>query len=220
LIGFVYDECDPQERREIERHLEGCDTCRQEIGGLRAVREDLLAWNVPEPESVWRPFVQPRVAPIWRDIPAWALAAAAGVMFAIGAAGGVATHVWLSRTGSAPIEARATLGAPGSSMPVQVVPVSSPGVTAADLTALEQRVYGRLRAEMDQRVRLVSTHDDAAHLVNADLAAEVRALRAWQQDQTNLNLQITRDIGDTVQRQTELGRRMMAQSNASMPPAR
>jgi uncharacterized protein YfaP (DUF2135 family) len=55
---------------------------------------------------------------------------------------------------------------------------------------------------------------------NADLAAEVRALRAWQQDQTNLNLQITRDIGDTVQRQTELGRRMMAQSNASMPPAR
>jgi hypothetical protein len=28
----------------------------------------------------------------------WALAAAASVMFAVGAAGGVVTHVWLSRT--------------------------------------------------------------------------------------------------------------------------
>ena len=61
LIGFVYDECDAAERRTIEEHLETCPTCRREIAGLRGVRQDLLAWSVPEHESVWRPVVPPHV---------------------------------------------------------------------------------------------------------------------------------------------------------------
>jgi hypothetical protein len=222
LIGYLYDECAPGERREVERHLEGCDTCRQEIAGLQSVREDLLAWRVPEQESVWRPLVAPRVAPSLRDVPMWALAAAASVMFAVGAAGGVATHVWLSRTPAAApaaVEARANAVMPDPAPTVALVPVSQTnGISPADLSALEQRVYARMRAEMDQRVRLVSTHTDAR--AGDDLAAEVRALRAWQQDQTNLNLQFTRDIGDAFQRTTDLGRRMVASQSAGLPPAR
>src|SRR5262245_17460959 len=93
LIGYVYEESDPAERRAIEDHLASCETCRTEIDGLRAVRSDLLAWDVPEYESVWRPFVQPRVAPSWRDIPAWAMAAAASLMLVSGLAGGAVTEL-------------------------------------------------------------------------------------------------------------------------------
>ena len=50
LIGYVYDECDPAERAEIEAHLESCHTCRREIRGLKGVRQDLLAWDVPANE--------------------------------------------------------------------------------------------------------------------------------------------------------------------------
>ena len=86
LIGFVYDDCDPAEQREIERHVDGCDTCRREIGALRNVRQDLLAWDVPSHEPIWRPLVPAPIVSSWRQIPVWTLAAAASVMFAVGAA--------------------------------------------------------------------------------------------------------------------------------------
>src|SRR5436190_276553 len=94
LIGYVYDECDPGEKRLVEAHLQTCETCREEIGGLRSVRTDLLAWDVPEHGSVWTPFVKARPAPSWRDVPLWAMAAAASLVFLVGAAGGVATQAF------------------------------------------------------------------------------------------------------------------------------
>jgi len=217
LIGYVYDECDADERREISQHLGTCDTCRHEIAGLKSVRQDLLAWDVPEPKAVWHPFVQPRVAPSWRDVPAWALATAASVMFAIGAAGGVVTHLWLTRTPvAAAVTAQTTTPAAATLVPVSQP--SAPAVNPADLDALEQRLYRRLHAEMDQQVRLVSTHG-ASMARQEDLAAEVRALRTFQQDQTNFNLQFSRDIGDAFQRINDQGRRMSLQ-NASLQPGR
>jgi hypothetical protein len=150
LIGYVYDEGDPRERAEIERHLETCAACRDEIRGLRSVRQDLLAWDVPAHESVWKPFAPARVAPSWRLVPAWALAAAASVMFLIGAAGGVVTHAFMEP--QAP--ARAQAAAPASA-PVHVVPA---GIGRADLEAMRAQIVSTMRAEMDSRVRLVSTH--------------------------------------------------------------
>src|SRR5207244_3539312 len=55
LIGYVYDECDAGEKRLVEAHLQTCETCREEIGGLRRVRTDLLAWDVPDHGSAWTP---------------------------------------------------------------------------------------------------------------------------------------------------------------------
>ena len=95
LIGYVYDECDRHERQEIEAHLETCHVCRREITGLRDVRQDLLAWDVPEMPSVWRPFAPQRAPITWRDVPTWMLAAAASLVLLAGAAGGVATHALL-----------------------------------------------------------------------------------------------------------------------------
>ena len=88
LIDYLYDEASPTGRREVERHLEGCGECRDELRAFRNVREDLLAWGVPNPPSVWTPFAPAPVVPWHKQVPAWALAAAASLMFVLGSAGG------------------------------------------------------------------------------------------------------------------------------------
>jgi Putative zinc-finger len=196
LIGFVYDECDPGERQEVARHLEGCGDCRREISALRGVRQDLLAWDVPNHESVWRPFVAAPGLPSWRQIPVWLLAAAASVMFAVGAAGGVATHLALSRDPGTPAQA-----ARGASAQTPV-PIS-----ATDLAALEDRVYARIR-ETDQRVRLMSAHvaqQSTAQSVSlgpipADLMQELRYLRELQAAQNKLNFELVSEVGNLTSR--------------------
>ena len=145
LIGFIYDECDAGERRTIEEHVEACPTCRTEIAALRDVREDLLAWRVPVHEPIWRPLpvAATPVAPWWRQVPAWALAAAASVMFFSGVAGGAIAAAWL-RPASAPVSARVT--------------DDRPVVTAQQLTQTEQRILQLMRQELsgiDQRVQRV-----------------------------------------------------------------
>src|SRR5215468_6876320 len=89
LLAYLYDEADSAERQRVEAHLATCERCREELAGLRSVRSDLLAWDVPEHESVWKPFTPARPAWSWREVPTWSLAAAALVMLTLGAAGGI-----------------------------------------------------------------------------------------------------------------------------------
>jgi putative zinc finger protein len=140
LIGYVYDECEPPERRAIESHLDECADCRAEIGALRRVRQDLLAWDVPAHEPVWRPFAPAPIVPWYRQVPAWAMAAAAGVMFLIGAAGGVVTHAMLPQE-------RAVVATAPASTPT-LVPI---GVTPTQLSEAEQRMVQMMRAELNKR---------------------------------------------------------------------
>ncbi len=153
LIGFVYDECDAGDRRQIEGHLESCATCRQEIAGLRSVREDLLAWSVPEHEPVWRPLPVAVATPWWRQTPGWAFAAAASVVLMAGVAGGAATQA---------------LRAPE--------PVAPAGVTAAQLDAVEAQILQLMRSELD-RVRLAAPAG-----VPAALAGDRAATAAFERE--------------------------------------
>jgi anti-sigma factor RsiW len=150
LIGYLYEECDAEERRQVETHLESCPTCRAEIGGLQSVRTDLLAWNVPEHSPIWRPMPAAVAPPVvwWRQTPGWALAAAAAVVLAAGLAGGAATR----------------LMTPAPAQP-QVA-----GVTADELNAVQQQIVSMLRAELD-RVRAAS----AAETTGSPLAAQTLA---------------------------------------------
>lgn len=173
LIGYVYDECDAAERQVIEDHLSSCPTCRHEIRGLRSVRQDLLAWDVPSSQPVWRPVPEPRPESPWRAVPAWAMAAAAGAILAVGAAGGAAMHAIL------PAEPATVAQAP---QPAAAAPVVSP----AELAAFEERMVARLRREFEDRARAVSAPSVQPATDAADLARRVTMLTARQDEMFGL----------------------------------
>jgi hypothetical protein len=167
LIGYVYDECDPLEQRRVEEHLESCATCREEIAALRDVRQDLQSWRVPPHDTIWRPFVAVPVTPWWRQVPGWALAAAASVMFAAGAAGGAMVHAWLPSSAETHVETAAVARTPKA-------------VTASDLSDAEKRIVQLMRDELggiDERVKLAARQTPAVTTVaDRSLANEVHGL--------------------------------------------
>jgi hypothetical protein len=192
LIGYVYDECDPAERRAIDEHLQACHTCRGEIGALRKVRQDLLAWDVPEHTPVWRPLAPPRAKSAWGEIPAWAMAAAAAVLLVVGAAGGAVTYAFLPHA-NAPVVAAATAPDP-------------------EVAALSQRV-AELEKARDEVARVTASAPDrdassssVSQVVAAqnDLARQVRAIAQRQDDMDRDLMRTTLDTAGMVQRQRGL----------------
>jgi len=179
LIEYVYNECDAGERDRMQRHLDTCDECRAEVTSLRSVREDLLAWDVPAHESVWRPFTPAPVAIAWwRQVPAWAMAAAAGLVIVSGAAGGAALQAFMPA--QQPQTVQTTLAA-------NATPVS-----AADLSAAEQRWLAMLREQVgavDARVDRASvrTQPVAFTADNHDaLVGELERLRGVNKELVEL----------------------------------
>ena len=161
LLDYVYDECDAAERRRVDQHLEACDACREEISSLRAVRLNLLAWNVPEHGSVWEPFAPARTTPWWREVPVWALSAAASVMFLLGLGGGLASRqLMLAHATVAP-------------------PAQTSGVSQADLAAMEQRLLGAVQVKLAQQAPAVAparVQEVNADMSHQQLMKEVRSL--------------------------------------------
>jgi hypothetical protein len=143
LLAYLYAESDPEERQRVEAHLASCEGCREELAGLRSVREDLLAWDVPDHESVWKPFTPARPVWSWRDVPTWMMAAAAVVVLALGATGSVAANALIAKSAASarpgPVLMTAGLpSAPGLVGPTK--PPTATAVTRADLAALEARL--------------------------------------------------------------------------------
>jgi anti-sigma factor RsiW len=152
LLAYLYGESDPEERRRVESHLESCESCRDELAGLRSVREDLLAWDVPDHGSVWKPFTPARPVWSWRDLPASTMAAAAVVVMALGATGSVAANALLAKSAQVerPVPALMTAGLPAAPGGVSVrKPAVASTVTPAELAALEARVLD----EVNRRVQ-------------------------------------------------------------------
>lgn len=142
LVSYLYDECEPNERRLISAHVAVCSGCAEELTSLSATREQLAMWSPPDaqlgfrvvsdapPSNVLRP---PRW---WRQpMPAWAQAAAAALIFATG--------VTLGALRGATAPAASATAQPGTLAPAAV---TTAGVTQGDLAALERR----LRGEMSQ----------------------------------------------------------------------
>ena len=156
LLDYLYDACSADERRCVEAHLEGCDSCRDEISSLRAVRLDLLAWNVPDHGSVWKPFAPAQARPWYREVPAWALAIAASLVFLVGFGGGmVARHL-------APRQTASIMTAPS------LMPQLAATPTRADINAMEKRILATMQAQIDQRLLPVAAHVRASSDVSRD----------------------------------------------------
>jgi hypothetical protein len=199
LIGFVFDDCDPTERRAIEDHLSSCPACRREIRGLRSARQDLLAWDVPAHEPVWRPMAPARAESLWRALPAWAMTAAAGATLMIGAAGGAATYALLPQ----PAQPVARVAEPGPAA------IGSPDLAA--LAAIEARVLELMRAELDDRVSMVSAGiaAPAAGRSDADmreLASRIDMLRSRQEEMSGILSYVATETIGIRSRQSDVER--------------
>ena len=164
LAGYLYDECEPDERAAIAAHVAVCAACAAELAALESTRAHLASWAPPEADlgfqivrgDTVRPetgrILQPAFAPAtwWRQpIPGWAQAAAAVLIFAAGISIGVARDGAMSggaqRTAAAPAAApRVPSSVEGQAQAAAATAATA--VSAQDLAALEQR----LRAEIVQ----------------------------------------------------------------------
>src|SRR2546430_197732 len=45
LVSYLYDECEPPQRRAISAHIAICSACAEEAAGLTATREQLALWS-------------------------------------------------------------------------------------------------------------------------------------------------------------------------------
>ena len=201
LLAYLYNEGDLEERRRVESHLETCEACRDELAGLRSVREDLLAWDVPDHQSVWKPFTPARPVWSWRDVPAWTMAAAAAVMLALGATGSVAANALIAMS-ARPAPVLMTAGVPVMPSVNPAKPIVATALTPADLAAFEQRVLDEVshRAQpTPARASLSSSDQEQLFKVLLDLN---NALANGQKDVNTLKARVN-DLSATVAQLTQ-----------------
>src|SRR4029453_15752012 len=86
IVAFLYDELEPEPRRDFNAHLLTCTVCRDEVAGLRAVPTSLGRWEPPAITSLQAPAPETSRPAWWHAVPAWAQVAAA-LLFLGGSAG-------------------------------------------------------------------------------------------------------------------------------------
>ena len=155
LMAYLYDEITPADREAFDIHLTTCARCRVELNGLGGVRAQLLHWAPPHyrdhpaitGEEIGRPREQlltigePRRA--WRDIPAWAQAAAA--MLILGVSAGAA-NLNIHYDGQSGLNVRTGWSHPAP--PIAQAPAAQPSDTATrtELAALERQLRSEIQA--------------------------------------------------------------------------
>lgn len=150
LIDYLYEEVSASERRAFDAHLSACDECRDELRAFRDVRTDLLAFDVPEHGSVWKPFVTPVAAPWWKQVPAWGLAAAASLVFAAGVGGVMTGRMLMPAPAAAPMQAQVQ-AAPAPQATAQTI-----AATPEQVRILEERIAQLERTSQQPRTTAAS----------------------------------------------------------------
>ena len=210
LVTYLYDECEPDERRAIETHLAICLACAAEVATLSSTSLQLAAWTPPTLDVNFRVVAEQRAPTVLRPVrwwqqpmPAWAQVAAAVVMFGAGLTLGVAGGV---TTG------RATEPAPAVGASVQSA--AAPPASLASRNDLELLAQ-RLRAEMSEMravpVSASASPSPSPSVAGSDteLLSRVRALieESEQRQRRELALRTAEVVRDVdVQRQTDFTR--------------
>jgi hypothetical protein len=220
LVAYVYDEVDPVDRLAFESHLATCAACRLELEELGAIRSRLAEWTPPEPVSLASRSAdvpRGRTPAIdrthwWREMPAWAQVAAAGLF--LGVSAGLANldvrydAAGLSvRTGwSAP--APVTVGAPAVRSAGDAGTKATGAATPwrADLANLEERLRGEIHTittPPQAQAVAASTGDPG----DAGVLRRVKALidQSERKQQRELALHVAQVVRDVqAQRQADL----------------
>jgi hypothetical protein len=215
LVAYVYDDIIDMDRARIERHLRECAACRAEATALRSVRDDLAAWDAPQPATGFK--LVPERKPSWRAwwTPAAGLAAAAVLVLAAasaianvevsyGANGFAVRTGWNRATQSVAVSPAAAHAQP------QNVIDRGPTAESAALTAIERRLTALETSAHNGAagVRQVSAPGDA-HASDAVIMRRVNDLVAQSEtrQQQELALRIAQLIRDVdAQRVADLMR--------------
>lgn len=148
LVGYLYEEDSPSERRAAEAHFATCEACAGEIEALGGARVHLRDWEPPAESFDFQVARRPSAGgaqgrvPWWRQpMPAWMQAAAAVLVFGAGLAVGT------QQAAVAPVSssARSAASAAGGAAPAPPSQASA-AVSADELARLE----ARLRQEIAQ----------------------------------------------------------------------
>ena len=205
LVGYLYGEIEPAERKAVEDHLTTCAACSAEVIALGDVRSELGLWVPPDVEldfaivkkSALPPAQVLRPARWWNTVPVWAQAAAAILVLATGAA--IANVQVRSGPDGFTVST-------GWMPPAAVAPVSSAPAEEAwkpALVALEQQLRSEIRSTSEQapaRVAARGPADDATVRRVEQLLAE--AERRHSQELAVRFVEFSRDIN--MQRRADL----------------
>lgn len=164
LVSFLYDELADADRVAFEQHLGVCADCRGEVAALRVTQQQLARWSPPVPDLGFQVIRTPVAVPVataprtWRG--AWALAAAAVLVLAAGAA---LAHIEV-RYGTDGLVIRTGWGGKPADVrlaAVAAVPAASVASDwAAQTRALELRVH-QLEASLGAQGKAVPAQTDA-----------------------------------------------------------
>jgi hypothetical protein len=209
IVAFLYDELEPEPRRDFNAHLLTCTVCRDEVVGLRAVRTSLARWEPPALTSLQSPVSETSRSAWWHAVPAWAQVAAA--LLFLGVSAGIANldvrydqNGLNIRTGwmkpASPKLATAQTNEGGTKLVTDQSTVGAPW--RADLAVLEGQLRAELRASQasPQTVRAASSSD-------AETLRRVRVLldESEKRQQRELALRIAEVVRDVdTQRRADL----------------
>lgn len=176
LIAFVYGELPRDEQRAFEAHLAACAACRDEVSGLRAVRDDLLAWAPPECRDLPSSWAEaPRVARPADRLRAWApaFALAAAATLVLAAAASLANlEVRYDAQGLVVRTGRAEAAPAAERERALQASLPQTSVTAGDLVELESR----LRRTFDESAPRPSVQTAGLSSNNPQLTRDMRRL--------------------------------------------
>jgi hypothetical protein len=212
IVAFLYDELEPDQRRDFNAHLLTCTVCRDEVAGLRAVRTQLARWEPPSVISRQSSVTSHSRQTWWRTIPAWAQVAAA--LLFLGVSAGIANlDVRYDQNGlnittgwNKPATPKLVTAQPNEGGTKLATDQSTAGAPwRADLAALERQLRTELRASQAsapaaQAVRAASSSD-------AETLRRVRELldESEKRQQRELALRIAEVVRDVdVQRKADL----------------
>ncbi len=199
LAGYLYDESTVEERAAMSAHLAACEPCAGDLAALRGTRDVLAGWMPPQAAPRVRVAIEAdRAAAVeprrrWLGGSAWLQAAAAVVLFALGAVAAAVMNLdvrydadgmtvrtgWASRPDAAPAVDAAALDARIRTIVQQVqaaapageAPGAAPAASADVLKRVEQLLAASESRQQQQLALRVSQvlHDvDSQH--RADIA--------------------------------------------------
>ena len=225
LVGYLYNDIDPDARVRFEAHLASCDVCREELQALQGVRQGLARWAPPEPnvalaESARTANFEPRTTNAerrttnderrtsWWRPPAWAQVAAAVLL--LGVSAGVANlDVRYDANGLTMRTGWAKSAGPAVA-PVRAGEPARDTVTHAELIALDDRLRAEVRALQTSAHAAASGDAQSSRAsIDADLLRRVRTLvdESEKRQQRELALRVGAVLRDVnAQRQSDLAR--------------